>query len=81
MSDIDIRYNKDSSTNGLIEQSKVWEHESGFWRIETISSVDANGNSRYAVPYDETTGTFGGGTLTNLVNSKTFLIKRSLDLA
>lgn len=68
--DSDIRYDPDY-TNDLLKQAPVWEKRTGFERL-VDTTRDGNGTGFYAVPYDETTGMYGTGPLTNLVGALSF---------
>lgn len=66
----DIHYDPDY-TNDLIKQAPFWGKKEGFSRLEHTTR-DVNGNGIYAVPFDETTGMYGTGPLTNLVGALAF---------
>ena len=66
----DIRYDSEY-TNDLLKQASVWDKKSGLAKF-TTTSRGSNGELIYAVPYDEITGTYGAGPLTNLVEVEAY---------
>lgn len=68
----DIRYDPDY-TNDVLQQASVWKHAyGGKFLMSSSITRDKEGNPINAAPYDSASGTFGRGTLTNLVGQKAF---------